>query len=199
MTRELIENFRRIILPYMAKRLLRINYEGLGKDDAKEFTEHFNEILDLAIKALEQQPEDAISRQDTLKTTIKHLGIRSEEYLLPAEEAIYKVVKNMPPIQPEPTECEDTISRQGLIDFLKGFEILHCNDELRTNLLNGINSLSPVYPKIKIGHWIHLKHNKGKCSECHDVVLIAQMYGNANYCPNCGAKMIEPQESKGKE
>lgn len=147
----------------------------------------------------EQQPEDAISRQDTLKTIIKHLGIRSEEYLLPAEEAIYKVVKNMPPIQPEPTECEDTISRQGLIDFLKGFEILHCNDELRTNLLNGINSLSPVYPKIKIGHWIHLKHNKGKCSECHDVVLIAQMYGNANYCPNCGAKMIEPQESKGKE
>lgn len=50
----------------------------------------------------------------------------------------------------------------------------------------------------KVGHWIHLKHNKGKCSECHDVVLIAQMYGNANYCPNCGAIMIEPQESEGK-
>lgn len=49
----------------------------------------------------------------------------------------------------------------------------------------------------KTGHWIHLKHNKGKCSECHDVVLIAQMYGNANYCPNCGARMVEPQESEG--
>lgn len=53
------------------------------------------------IKALEQEPcDDAISRQDTLKTIIKHLGIRSEEYLLPAEEAIYKVVKNMPSVTP---------------------------------------------------------------------------------------------------
>ena len=51
---------------------------------------------------LEQEPcENAISRQDTLKTIIKHLGIRSEEYLLPAEEAIYKVVKNMPSITPQ--------------------------------------------------------------------------------------------------
>ncbi len=46
----------------------------------------------------------------------------------------------------------------------------------------------------KTGHWIHLKHNKGKCSECHDVVLIAQMYGNANYCPNCGARMREVEQ-----
>lgn len=51
---------------------------------------------------LEQEHcENAISRQDTLKTIIKHLGIRSEEYLLPAEEAIYKVVKNMPSITPQ--------------------------------------------------------------------------------------------------
>lgn len=51
----------------------------------------------------------------------------------------------------------------------------------------------------KIGHWIYLKHNKARCSECDDVVLIAQMYGNANYCPNCGARMVEPQESEDKE
>ena len=52
--------------------------------------------------------------------------------------------------------------------------------------------------KPRTGHWIRLKHGKGKCSECHDVVLIAQMYGNANYCPNCGKRMIEPQESEDK-
>lgn len=51
----------------------------------------------------------------------------------------------------------------------------------------------------KTGHWIYLKHNKARCSVCDDVVLIAQMYGNANYCPNCGTKMIEPQESEVKE
>ena len=58
-------------------------------------------IIDKWQKELGIQPcEDAISRQDTLKNIIKHLGIRSEEYLLPAEEAIYKVVKNMPPVTP---------------------------------------------------------------------------------------------------
>lgn len=46
----------------------------------------------------------------------------------------------------------------------------------------------------KKGHWIYLKHNKAKCSECDDVVLIAQTYGNANYCPNCGAKMAESEK-----
>ena len=37
------------------KRLLETNYERLGKSDAEEFTRDFNEILDLAMKALEQE------------------------------------------------------------------------------------------------------------------------------------------------
>ncbi len=89
------------MVPFIAKKLKEIDYEGLGESDAKEFTKDFNEILKLAAKALEQQScEDTISRQDTMKTIIKHLGIRSEEYLLPAEKAIYKIVKNMPPATP---------------------------------------------------------------------------------------------------
>lgn len=56
MTREYIEDFRKVLLPFVKKRLLAINYEGRGKSDAEEFTRDFNEILDLAIKALEQEP-----------------------------------------------------------------------------------------------------------------------------------------------
>ena len=40
----------------LKKELLDINYEDLGKSDAKEFEKDLNEVLDLAIKALEQQP-----------------------------------------------------------------------------------------------------------------------------------------------
>jgi hypothetical protein len=57
MTRERIEDFREIVLPFVKKRLLETNYENLGKSDAEEFTRDFNEILDLAIKALEQLPK----------------------------------------------------------------------------------------------------------------------------------------------
>lgn len=57
MTKERIEGFREIVLPFMQKRLLEINYENLGESDAEEFTRDFNEILDLAIKTLEQEPK----------------------------------------------------------------------------------------------------------------------------------------------
>lgn len=56
MTREIIENYRKIILPFVKKRLLEINYENQGESDADEFEKDFNEILDLAAKALEQEP-----------------------------------------------------------------------------------------------------------------------------------------------
>lgn len=56
MTRERIEEFRKVLLPFVKKWLLRINYENRGKSDAEEFEKDFNEILDLAIKALEQEP-----------------------------------------------------------------------------------------------------------------------------------------------
>lgn len=62
-------------------------------------------------KLKEQEPcDDAISRENTLKAMIKQLGIRNENYLLPAEETLYKVVKNMPPVTPhQKMGCEGCI------------------------------------------------------------------------------------------
>lgn len=107
------------------------------------------------------------------------------------EEAVY-VDRNdvLELLEREPGD--DAISRADAIKVASGY----CHP---SNIAEELAKLPPVYPKQKVGHWIHLKHNKGKCSECHDVVLIAQMYGNANYCPNCGSPMVEPQESEGKE
>lgn len=55
MTRERIETFREIVLPFVKRKLLATNYENLSESDAKEFTRDFNEIFDLAIKSLEQE------------------------------------------------------------------------------------------------------------------------------------------------
>ena len=54
MTKERIEIIRQTLIPFVKKELLEINYEDLGKSDAKEFEKDLNEVLDLAIKALEQ-------------------------------------------------------------------------------------------------------------------------------------------------
>ena len=56
MTKELIADFRFIVIPYMVNRFKEINFEGQGGSDAEEFKSDFNEICDLAIKALEQEP-----------------------------------------------------------------------------------------------------------------------------------------------
>ena len=55
MTRERIKDFREIVLPFLKKYLLKVNYENLGKSDAEEFEKDFNEILDLSEKALDQE------------------------------------------------------------------------------------------------------------------------------------------------
>lgn len=73
MTKERIEDMREVVLPYVKKRLLEINYENLGESDAEEFAREFNEILDLAIKALEQEPcEDVISRKSIKQKLQEH-------------------------------------------------------------------------------------------------------------------------------
>ena len=104
----------------------------------------------------------------------------------------------------------DLISRQAAID--ESFEV-DTKEYGRIEVVgvDAINSLPPVNPQPKTGHWIDDNENQYgihlyKCSECDE-------YANAfvggtedwwdiekpNYCPNCGAKMVEPQERSDKE
>ena len=92
MTKELIEDFRRIVLPFMCNKLSAINYEGLGKSDAEEFEKDFNEILELAAKALEQEiaerepdagPSDDDKRLERIALTTNHF--RAYQYGEPYE------------------------------------------------------------------------------------------------------------------
>ena len=43
--------------------------------------------------------------------------------------------------------CENYISRVDVLNMLKGIEILHHHDELRTNLIYGIMNLPSVQPQ----------------------------------------------------
>ena len=50
----------------------------------------------------------------------------------------------------------------------------------------------------KTGHWIRMKaYEKWGCSECSTVFRFT--FKEHDYCPNCGAKMVNPQERSGKE
>ena len=71
--------------------------------------------------------------------------------------------------------------------FTKGFEL-------------GLK-LAPT-PKPKTGHWINVNKGKwntipaNKCSVCGGNANLRNWSGKSPYCPWCGAKMVEEQESE---
>lgn len=96
----------------------------------------------------------------------------------------------------EQEPCEDAISREAVLE-----KAVYTETEEgwsgRTVDVKDIEALPPVTPKEKTGHWIYtgdyITDGMLKCSSCgyeHDVA------DRFLYCPNCGAKMVKPQESE---
>ena len=90
--------------------------------------------------------------------------------------------------------CTDAVSRDAILEGLKG---CICEEWIKTLFATMVKQLPPVTQKS--GKWIEKEFRKeeyvltGKCSVCGQVRVIDK------YCPNCGAKMIEPQERSDKE
>ena len=92
----------------------------------------------------------------------------------------------------EQEPCDDAISLEVVIEWLKDKDIikLSSQEEVARKELKALSSVNPQEPKT--GYWID--HQEGrwvyaKCSECgtvHDT--------SHNYCPSCGAKMVEGSE-----
>lgn len=108
--------------------------------------------------------------------------------------------------------CEDAISREWLKiaihNFYHGLKHTPTEEDIQAY----IDAAPPVNPT-KTGHWIDDNENEidaqygrhlYKCSECNEY---ADMFVGGtedwwdiekpNYCPNCGCRMIEPQERSG--
>lgn len=92
----------------------------------------------------------------------------------------------------------DAISRQAVRDTI----FAECSgtkldiDFAKVLLLQrAIKTLPSVTPQPKTGRWIRVDKDKCKCDQC-EVISFIGVYpnGDKNYCPNCGAKMVEPQE-----
>lgn len=136
------------------------------------------------------------------------------------EEAIADIVDNIKPVvggisldmaikalKQEP--CEDCISRRDAIDaFESCIHELGIDDDPYNygEMVLGVANLPYVTPKEKTGKWIYreeLFDDEDKprmaygCSICGH--SIKSVHEKGNYCSNCGAKMVEPQESKDKE
>ena len=63
-------------------------------------------------------------------------------------------------------------------------------DEIFAEMIDECPTINPQEPKT--GHWNTTDYFIFKCSECE-----CEERTDTRFCPNCGAKMVEPQESEG--
>lgn len=143
-------------------------------------TDRIEDAVEMAIKALEQQPTDAVDR-----VTIK-------EYLYSLGQGINVT-----------TTDEDCISRQKAINaidelYLDGDSCVSFRANLDGDALIGkyqaitaLDDLPPVTAQQKMGRWEHDQFtNQPTCSKCGYKVFGEK----TNYCPNCGANMQEVEQ-----
>lgn len=93
--------------------------------------------------------------------------------------------------------CTDAVSRQAVIDMTGLSEWFDSSDSYNEFVI-ALSELPPVMPQPKIGHWIEITNQRGtvialRCSACEKSPKHAI---RSNYCPNCGVKMVESQESE---
>ena len=150
--------------------------------------------------------QEAVDILDDNFTTIDTHGHYTEDEEI---EAVAMAIKEL---QKEP--CEDAISRKWLLEnqmvILSDGALLPV---IRVLTVKHAPSVQPVadmpsvQPEQKTGHWVESVYRRGHywCSECegkHTDPEKGEWKETFDYtyafCPLCGAKMVEPQESEDK-
>ena len=162
--------------------------------------------LNMAIKVLSQEPNrDMEEIAEIMKSDVD-------------AETKCKMISNILTAKPHYFElsqepCDDAVSREAVKTEYRKRLINNLKDDKRNIDLSDyveepykafcefIDSLPPVTPSERKGHWIPIYQGDEiinyRCSECElgDTNGSTNLYG-WDYCRRCGAKMVEPQESE---
>ena len=147
-----------------------------GETDSKEV-----EALDMAIKALEQEPCEDWCNVLSDKMTLEQARQAVKDLRKKLAECLWQ----------EP--CEDCISRQAVLDLVNA-------DWKYENLESDIANLPSVTPQQKTGRWIESKgyddrdhfYSCSECGRCINLICGAKL-ADYPYC-HCGAKMQEVEK-----
>ena len=161
--------------------------------------ERTNRILRLIINGIETMPtgrgcrheedaEDCTSRQEAIR------AIQAEYYDHAVGIDIVDIVAHLPSVIPKPEQepCEDCISRR---EALSHKHIVYDDDGIGCSVVrvDEIMALPSATPQTKTGKWERYVNDYIKCSKCGALV---KSYHSYKYCPKCGCRMVELQESE---
>lgn len=132
-------------------------------------------------------------------------------YSMPSKEPILKAFCLAIEALKQPTS-EDCISRQSVQDYIAKYLSQYLYNDVREAVeaideyIGELPSVKPQDPKT--GRWEYLQYDYNPrlgnwhCSECRSVVIECVDKNEKGgiplykYCPQCGAKMVESQESE---
>ena len=132
--------------------------------------------------------EQIMWERDVATEQLKELGYELGSKVEPCDNAISrKLVK---------TEYKRRLE-SSLKDESRGLDLTHLADCTRFNEF--IDSIPPVNTT-KTGHWIKTGYiDKVTCSNCNRKMWNFWEVNDFDHCPDCGARMVEPQERSDKE
>lgn len=145
-----------------------------------------------------------MTREEAIAILIREIDddpFMRTEYREQIHEAFNIAIKAL-----EQEPCEDAISRQAVLDKLNEWEWqeLYLPIHFKENIIDELPSVTPAE---RTGHWVEIDdepHEVWECDNCGFVIdgsgcVDAYDYRDTyKFCPNCGAKMFEPQESEDK-
>lgn len=134
----------------------------------------------MMIKGIVQEPcDDAISRQAVQDYIAKYLSQYLYNDVREAVEVIDEYIGELPSVNPKQTE----ITLESAIDYLHSIGWLQKHDKELTEW---------VEQEPKTGHREYNDiYDHYLCGNCKTVVMDYD-----NYCPNCGAKMVEGSDTE---
>ena len=176
--KEKIYFFRHYVMPVASSWLANDTYGSVGEQDRGDFEKDFNEILDLAQSALEDDTLfDAISRE-------KAIGVINDgrlTKLIDADVAIDSI-KRLPHVKPE-------ITQDQLEEYCKKRCLTVITNDLFHKLTSGSENTATWEPCGEF--WEHRSGlEKFKCNRCGGEVVLYFGAKYPNFCPYCGRKSI---------
>lgn len=154
------------------------------------------EALELAIKALDQEPSEG---EEVIKVSKGVVKARQGRFVIYDVEWLKKnFYLTEEKIYGQPKEpCEDCISRKAELDGLASIAKAKAKSDAQKALMGRVmyftEQLPPVTPQPKTGEWIDIEYfdrewtcYRPKCPFCN-----AEPKEYSNYCPQCGAKLKE--------
>ncbi len=139
--------------------------------------------IDRAIKALEQDPKEIYAKgyTDGQRALAEHIELCKEEQ--------------------EPKTDGDCISREKTLEKFCDYVGAGMSMNDYDALFDIVAKMPSVQPKAKTGYWIKSRDSYGNyhfvCSKCgNDIATQYADDWDDKYCSECGAKMVESQESE---